>query len=309
MRPRLHRRGDGIPVVGFDAAPGVPLLDLHRLTRGLADAPFLARTDPHAHEFVILIYVERGSGEIALDRKHWTVTAGQLVLIAPGQIVAPAEPGSLDRLSAWCLLFSPEALRGSVPRAFSSWRSHPLLLPFVAGPVGGAQRLTVPETDRAEWNRRLERISAELREPRTGSPEAMAAWLTLLLVDVGRLTRTAGEELRSADEPMLAAVFDLIEERYAEPLTLSRVAAEVGLTPGYLTTSVRRRTGRTVQQWITQRRLQVARQLLADTDDTVATIGRRVGWPDSSYFGKQFRAEHELSPLEWRRRTRRMEPG
>ncbi len=300
----MHHRGDGIPIVGFDAVPGVPLLDLHRLTTGLADPPFRARRDSHAHEFVILIYVEQGTGEVALDRRRWTVTAGQLLLIAPGQVVSPVAPDSLDELVAWCLVFSPEALRDSVPRAFSSWRTHPLLLPFVAGPSGGAQRLTVPDVDRAEWGRRLDRIDAELREPLAGSAEATAAWLTLLLVEVGRLTGTAGEELRSADEPVLAAVFDLIESRYAEPLSLSRVAAEVGLTPGYLTTLVRRRTGRTVQQWITQQRLRVARRLLADTDDTVASVGRRVGWPDSSYFSKQFRAEHQLTPLEWRRRTR-----
>ena len=101
----MHHRGDGIPIVGFDAAPGVPLLDLHRLTTGLADPPFRARSDSHAHEFVILIYVEQGTGEVALDRRRWTVTAGQLLLIAPGQVVSPVAPDSLDELVAWCLVF------------------------------------------------------------------------------------------------------------------------------------------------------------------------------------------------------------
>jgi AraC-like DNA-binding protein len=107
-------------------------------------------------------------------------------------------------------------------------------------------------------------------------------------------------EFRASDEPLLAAVFEIIERRYAEPVSLSGIAAEVALTPGHLTTVVRRRTGRTVQQWLTQRRLQQARVLLTGTDLPVAVISRRVGYPDVSYFIKRFRAEHDVTPARWR---------
>jgi AraC family transcriptional activator of pobA len=63
---------------------------------------------------------------------------------------------------------------------------------------------------------------------------------------------------------------------------------------------VRRKTGRTVQQWITQRRLQEARRLLTDTDLPITAVARRCGYPDPSYFIKRFRAEHRLTPAQWR---------
>src|ERR687889_750378 len=69
---------------------------------------------------------------------------------------------------------------------------------------------------------------------------------------------------------------------------------------GHLTTVVRRKTGRTVQQWITERRMQQARVLLAETDLTVAALARRVGYPDVSYFIKRFRADHGMTPAQWR---------
>jgi AraC family transcriptional activator of pobA len=78
------------------------------------------------------------------------------------------------------------------------------------------------------------------------------------------------------------------------------VAAELALTPGHLTTFVRRRTGRTVQQWLAQRRMQEARALLTETDLTVAAISRRVGYPDTSYFIRRFRTDHEMTPAQWR---------
>ena len=87
------------------------------------------------------------------------------------------------------------------------------------------------------------------------------------------------------------------------------MAAELALTGGHLTTVVRRRTGRTVQQWLTQRRMRQARLLLAETDLTVAAISHRVGHPDVGYFIKRFRADHRVTPVQWRRAAQPGPPG
>jgi AraC-like DNA-binding protein len=72
------------------------------------------------------------------------------------------------------------------------------------------------------------------------------------------------------------------------------------MTSGYLTTVVRRRTGRTVQDWIGERRMARARQLLAETDLPVGEIARRVGIADPGYFTRLFRRAHGVSPRNWR---------
>jgi AraC-like DNA-binding protein len=85
-------------------------------------------------------------------------------------------------------------------------------------------------------------------------------------------------------------------------LSLSDVADELGMTPGHLTTVVRRRTGRTVQEWIIERRMAEARNLLSDTELSVGEIARRVGISDPGYFSRLFRRTHGASPREWRDR-------
>jgi AraC-like DNA-binding protein len=80
------------------------------------------------------------------------------------------------------------------------------------------------------------------------------------------------------------------------------VAHEIGMTPGHLTTVVRRRTGRTVQEWIIERRMAEARKLLADTDLPVSEVARRVGISDQGYFSRLFRRTHGSSPRNWRGR-------
>jgi AraC family transcriptional activator of pobA len=70
---------------------------------------------------------------------------------------------------------------------------------------------------------------------------------------------------------------------------------------------VRRRTGRTVQDWIIERRMAEARSLLAETDLSVAEVARRVGVADAGYFSRLFSRTHGASPRRWRASPKR--PG
>jgi AraC-like DNA-binding protein len=107
-------------------------------------------------------------------------------------------------------------------------------------------------------------------------------------------------DLRRSGEPLIADVFAVIDRRIAEPLSLSDVARELGLTPGHLTTVVRRRTGRTVQEWITERRMADARALLSTTGLPISEVARQVGIADPGYFARLFRTTHGVSPRSWR---------
>ncbi|MGC5054181.1 AraC family transcriptional regulator [Micromonospora sp. DT48] len=290
--------GRGVPVIGFDRAAGVAPVAVARVPQGEPVAHPIA-DGAHTHDFLVLFYARRAAGRLEIDNRRWTVADGDLFVIAPGQVVAFPEPIDVTVTDGWAVWFPADVVRPGTPGAYSSWRSHPLLLPFARG-TDRAQRLRVPPSDRDAWVERLAALDAELRARRDGHREAALAHLTLLLVAVARMSTDVADQLRAAEEPLLAAVFDVIERRYQEPISLADVAADLALTAGHLTTVVRRKTGRTVQQWIAQRRMQQARSLLTDTDLTVAAISRRVGYPDVSYFIKRFRAEHGVTPTQWR---------
>ncbi|MGR6967763.1 AraC family transcriptional regulator [Geodermatophilus sp. URMC 61] len=246
----------------------------------------------HAHDFLVLSFVDRGAGRLCLDGRWWEVTPGDLFVIAPGEVVTPEWSGDAAGATVWSAFFPPDAVERRSPGSFGSWRAHPLLFPFVGHRAGGVQRLSVPEADRPAWSRRFDELDRELRE---GYAEAALAQLTLLLVELARLAAAVPGSLRLRDDP---------ERRYAEPISLRQVAEAVGLSAGHLTTVVGRRTGRTVQQWITERRLAEARRLLAETDLTVQAVAGRVGYADAGYLIRRFRAAHGIPPQEWRRAGR-----
>jgi AraC family transcriptional regulator, transcriptional activator of pobA len=302
-RPLAGRQVDGAPVYGFLRIAGLPPVTVSRFDGGHGPAKGWPH-EAHAHDFMVLGYVERGAGRLRVDHRTWELATGDLLIVAPGEVVTPEWSEDLAEAAVWAVSFPPDAVERRSPGTFGSWRAHPLLFPFVGGSVGGVQRLPVPEAEREAWLRRFADLERELRERREGHAEAALARLTLLLVELARLAADVPGHLRLRDEPLLAAVFDVIERRYGEPISLREVADAVGLSAGHLTTVVGRRTGRTVQQWITERRLAEARRLLAETDLTVLAVAGRVGYADAGYLIRRFRAAHGVPPQEWRRAAR-----
>ena len=260
---------------------------------------------PHLHDDLELMFFATGGGTDRLGEHEFAVSDGDLLLITPG-IVHNAS--GLGAARGWAVEFSVDAVALAQPAAPPPgdavpqlWWSNPLLTPFVAaGQRPAFARFQVPEPDRAAWSARLAAMETEQAQRREGYQEVIGAYLLITLVELARLAAPVPVGLRQQGEVLLARVFDVIEQRYPEPLSTADVAAAVGLSPGYLTTLVRRRTGRTVLDWILERRMAQARALLLDTDLSAETIAGRVGYADPAYFNRRFRAVHRQAPGAWR---------
>jgi len=148
---RLDRRAAGPPVHAYESLPGVPAVSIARLDRNALEG-----ADPdhaHSHDFLLLAYYERGGGSLRIGDRHWGVEPGDAYVIAPGEVVGVGDdPGGLAEAEGWAVYFPPEGLGTQAPDALLAWRAHPLLFPFARGAASGAQRLTVPATDRRAYS-------------------------------------------------------------------------------------------------------------------------------------------------------------
>lgn len=275
---RLVHRRQGVPVYDYAAEPMTSPVSVIRLT---PDSPI--ERNRHIHDFPVLAYV---------------TDSGSAYVVAPGETIDPRS--ITDRTRAVAVFFDAAAIGDGARSPWPTWRSHPLLFPFLHGTAGGLLNLQVPQNRMPFWDSTIEAIEVELQERRNGYQQAAVAHLTLLLIELARLTDDMAGDLRRSGEPLIADVFAVIERRIGGPLSLRDVAAELGLTPGHLTTVVRRRTGRTVQEWISERRMTEARALLSDTDLPVSAVARRVGISDPRYFARVFRRHHGVPPRSWR---------
>ena len=85
-----------------------------------------------------------------------------------------------------------------------------------------------------------------------------------------------------------------------EDLTLAATAEAAFLSPNYLAHLVRKETGSTFTDLVTERRIALAQSLLAHTSRRIADIARSVGFRDEGYFARRFRARVGVSPKAYR---------
>ncbi|QIR35867.1 helix-turn-helix transcriptional regulator [Tolypothrix sp. PCC 7910] len=104
--------------------------------------------------------------------------------------------------------------------------------------------------------------------------------------------------------PRLREVFEFIESNYHQPISLKEVARAVGYSSAYLTDLVRRLTGKTVNDWIIERRIKQACHLLLETNYSVNHIALNVGYQNINHFYYQFRNYHQTTPQIWRTKQR-----
>ncbi len=95
---------------------------------------------------------------------------------------------------------------------------------------------------------------------------------------------------------------DTIDTRYAEPLRLAELARRVGWSPAHLHAVFRAQLGTSPHQYLIQRRLRAARELLATTRNPVGDIAIACGFADAAAFCRTFKQAMRVTPAEYRRR-------
>lgn len=125
-------------------------------------------------------------------------------------------------------------------------------------------------------------------------------------------TPTESKQLNSQESifpsiPRLREVFEFIELNYHQNIRLKEVAQAVGYSSAYLTDLVRRLTGKTVNNWIIERRIAEASTLLLETNYSVEQIALDVGYQNINHFYCQFRDYYQNPPRAWRDAQRRQQ--
>jgi len=157
-------------------------------------------------------------------------------------------------------------------------------------------------SEAASLHRRLEQ-AAELmsgNDPFRGYEGS--ALLYRLLLDLAKWAAFKTGGSRQQHLQTIAPMLRLIEERYADDLSLEELAGSLGVTPQYACALFRRSFAMRPFEYVTKFRLRRAKELLlADTGLPVAEVGRRVGYTHTSYFIKLFKQQEGITPSQFRR--------
>jgi AraC-like DNA-binding protein len=151
----------------------------------------------------------------------------------------------------------------------------------------------------------LRNLAAEVRlELAEGSDASRAALEGLALLLLARLSRDTAPS--APEEPAwLRDAVAFIDHRYRERVSLSTVAAAVGVHRATLSASFRRFRRISVGDYIRETRLRRATYALQHTNLPLDEIAVAHGFFDQAHFSRLFKKLHGASPGIVRRRSRR----
>lgn len=102
-------------------------------------------------------------------------------------------------------------------------------------------------------------------------------------------------------KPIIACL-DLIYDNLHNKITLNDLADKVGLSAPYLSKLFHREVGVTVSQYISQKRIEAAENLLKYSDYSCIDISNYLCFNSESYFIQVFKSYTKLTPKEYRER-------
>ena len=86
----------------------------------------------------------------------------------------------------------------------------------------------------------------------------------------------------------------------SESCSLDRIAHEVNLSPNYLHTAFKEAFGETPYAYVTRKRIEKAKRLIAAGRESMLTIALETGFCSQSHFNKVFKAHTGMTPKEYR---------
>ena len=115
-------------------------------------------------------------------------------------------------------------------------------------------------------------------------------------------------ELRAAESgrrysDLIAAAKKEIENHYmTEEISLNTVAISVGMSPSYFSSIFSKEAGKTFVEYLTEVRIEKAKEFLMCSSMKTSEIGYEVGYKDPHYFSYIFKKVQGCSPKEYRAR-------
>jgi AraC-like DNA-binding protein len=105
--------------------------------------------------------------------------------------------------------------------------------------------------------------------------------------------------IRKEDLEKASAIKAVIEKEYHKPFTIADLVQIAGSNKKTLSIAFKHLTGSPPIMYHREKRIEIAKQLLVNTDHSIEVIARRVGL-DRSNLDKQFKKLTDKTPRQWR---------
>lgn len=237
-----------------------------------------------------------GTGHINTDGRAFSVSRGDILVRKPGSKVVGYMP-----YSTYCICFDPSGKSRIRREEYWDMGSRRFLQNFTNEIMDA-----LPPIYRSSDEMLLPFFKSVYNEFINPGPISAIVQKTDMLGILGRIymeikTEASPKQLHpSAYHSKLKKVIEHIGMNYDKPLSLGSLADIAELSPNYFHTVFTRATGKTPNGFVSEIRMDKARELILNTALKIAVIADKCGFASASYFSSVFYWKYGMSPSRFR---------
>lgn len=239
-------------------------------------------------------------GELKYGRNHYDYQEGTLVFIAPRQVMGVQPRTKTFEAKGWALLFHPDLIKGT------SLGKHIQDYSFFSYDVNEA--LHISEQERQVVLECFKKIDFELRHAIDKHSKKLIVsnielFLNYCVRFYDRQFITRDHANTGVIEKFETLLHDYFQSEKPQEIGIPSVgffANELHLSANYFGDLIKKETGKTAQEYIQAKLIDVAKENIFDPNKTVSQIAYELGFKYPQHFTRLFKQQVGQSPNEYR---------
>lgn len=238
-----------------------------------------------------------GETSLTSNLQEFRLKKDSLFIFSPKHIL---QVQSNNRFKAHLIVIAPDFLKRI---NIDTKRMMPLFLQFVSLPC---MELTHAESQ--SLRSFISMVEQELKGSETDfSSEIIGGLIAATIYKVGDILTHYLTEHPEVDSPIhnraeeyFRQFTELLGEHYKHERSVGFYARQLCITPKYLTTLIKRISGKSVSEWIDNYVILEAKTLLKYSNMSVQEIAYYLNFPNQSFFGSYFKRNAGMSPSQYK---------
>ncbi len=248
----------------------------------------------HWHTALEIIMPIENSYAVVMNKMAYSLKVGDILIIPPGELHELYAPPTGSRM---ILLFDSTLI--SNLKGFSS------ILPVITQPriISSDKNPEIYKQEREL----LMKISEEYNSSNALREAAIYAMIIQMFVIIGRshmdadtLFPTVRASKQKEYLEKFNMIFDYIDKNYTEDLSLDTVSSVAGFSKFHFSRLFKQFTDISFYDYLNQRRVRAAENLLLDPDIPITVIALQSGFSSISTFNRVFKCFKECTPSEFK---------
>ncbi len=253
----------------------------------------------HVLSFYKIAYKPKLSGKLKYGQRYYDFEDGGLLFASPGQVIGPND-NEASVCSELTLLIHPDFFLG-----------YPLaktVKQYGFFSYSANETLHLSEEEKATIISIFKLIETELNSRIDDFSQAVVmAQIELLLTYANRFYKRQFITRKAVNRDILQQLEAILDEQVNNRKLVEQglpsvqsLAAQLNMSPSYLSDTLRSLTGQNAQQHIHSKLIETAKEKLTSTNLSVSEIAYELGFEHSQSFSKFFKTKTTFSPVAFR---------